>query len=42
MKTYVDSEYAKLNKTPVLLFEMIMVKGKLQPGPLTTMLPFAF
>lgn len=42
MKPYVDSEYAKLNKTPVLLFEMIMVKGKLQPGPLTTMLPFAF
>ena len=40
MKSYVDSEYAKHNKTPVLLFEMIMVKGKLQPGPLTTMLPF--
>ena len=40
MKPYVDSEYAKHNKTPVLLFEMFMVKGKLQPGPLTTMLPF--
>ena len=40
MKPYVDFEYAKHNKTPVLLFEMIMVKGKLQPGPLTTILPF--
>ena len=40
MKPYVDFEYAKHHKTPVLLFEMIMVKGKLQPGPLTTILPF--
>lgn len=40
MKPYVDFEYAKHNKTPVLLFEMITVKGKLQPGPLTTILPF--
>ncbi|KAI4542204.1 hypothetical protein MG293_007583 [Ovis ammon polii] len=40
MKPYVDFEYAKHNKTPVLLFEMITVKGEQHGKKVSSAIPF--